>query len=142
MQDHTNTITIVGMWESTIIEPNVERFMLMQLRGAYDFGKIIMVPPLVEMDGISTIIQCETMEEALEYAKGIRVFLEPNGPDRIQDVPEGDIVFITGNASISNMKHVRSEDYCVGIPTVHNTDLFTVNALAIALDRRLFHEHR
>ena len=107
------------------------------MRGAYKFDRLIMVPKKLERISTSSLIQYDTIEEALANVEGTKVFLEPKGEHSFDDIPEGDIVFIMGNASRSNARYVTENDLSVRIDTPGSSDLFAVNALAIALDRRI-----
>jgi len=77
--------------------------------------------------------QHATMEEALAAAgDGARVFLEPTGTKGMADIPQGDIVLITGSTDYSNMEHAEAgETY--KIKSVAKTHLYPSEAAAIAL---------
>src|SRR6056297_2519991 len=109
------TITVVGMWEKGWLDPSVEHMMLRQLRGAYKFDRLIMIPKLLEGVSKRSCEQYDTIEEALENVEGTKVFLEPNGEHRLSDIPGEDIVYIMGNASRSNERYVTENDLSVRI---------------------------
>ncbi|MDH3194769.1 MAG: hypothetical protein OEL78_00500 [Hyphomicrobiales bacterium] len=102
--------------------------------------KLIFVPVL--LSGV-TATQCETMEEALDVArrfapKAKRVFLEPKGTKTLKQLPKRDMILVLGNTETGNAEHAKpSEMY--GIKSVGETDLYGVNAAAIALAVR--HEY-
>ena len=126
-------ITIVGIWESDIVEPELEMRILRQLKGAYEIDRILMTPIKESMKTRSNVEQFETIEEALETCEGTIVFLEPNGTTSLSELPDvDDITFVTGNAYISNMKFAKDHIACK-INSPKTTDMFAVNAVAIAL---------
>ena len=126
-------ITIVGLWESDILEPALEMRMLRQLKGAYRIDRILMSPVMESMMNRANVEQFETIEEALETCSGTIVFLEPNGTSSLTELPEtDDITFVTGNAYHSNMRLADGHITCK-INSPADTDMFAVNAIAIAL---------
>lgn len=128
-------VTFIGTWESGWLEPKVEAFMFRQLRSAFQFERLVMVPE--NLEGHKTSVhQYATMEAALSSSPGRRVFLEPKGKHRWKDVPlDEDLVFVMGCAGTSNMKLVRDDDIVLRIDTPSMSDMFAVNAAAIILDR-------
>lgn len=133
-------ITVVGRWETGWLEPKVEAFMFRQLKNAYKFDRLVMVPRLLE-GHIKSVDQFDTMEEALQTTTGTKVFLEPKGHSPFSAVLlHDDLVFILGNANEGNARRAKSGDLVVRIDTPGQTDMFAVNAAAIALDR--VHERR
>jgi len=126
-------ITIVGALESDIISPEDEMRMLRQIKGAYGINRILMWPIVDSMKTRSNVEQFETIEEALATCDGTIVFLEPNGTTSLSELPEtDDITFVTGNAYNSNMKLAKDNITCK-INSLKPTDMFAVNAIAIAL---------
>lgn len=126
-------ITVIARWESTQIDPHLEHRMWRQLKGAYTVGdsanfRLIMVP---RMPGVSCE-QYDTMEEALEQAKGQLVFLEPTGMFDITDIPICDITLVIGNTEHSNIDYAQANQ-TYRIDTPKSTDLYGINAGAIAL---------
>ena len=126
-------ITLVGRWESGWLGADVEHFMFRQLKGAFKFDRLVMVPKDKKYTS-GSVDQYDTMEEALESCKGRRFFLEPTGTTLLDDMPhEEDAVYIFGNASRHNLTHVKDDDLTIRIPTPGNADMFAVNAAAIVL---------
>jgi len=126
-------LTIVGLWESDIVEPELELRMLRQIKGAYGINRILMVPIIESMNRRTNVEQFGTIEEALETCSGTIVFLEPNGTTQLSELPKtDDITFVTGNAYISNMSLADNNITCK-INSPKQTDMFAVNAVAIAL---------
>ena len=126
-------ITIVGVWESDIISPEDEMRMLRQLKGAYGINRILMAPIIDSMKTRSNVEQFETIEEAVATCDGTIVFLEPKGTTSLSELPDAnDITFVTSNALSSNMKLANNHITCK-INSPQATDMFAVNAIAIAL---------
>lgn len=129
------TVTVVGMWEHGWLDQKVELFMFRQLRGAYKYDRLVMVPNLYN-GGATAVDQYDTIEEALATCKGRKVFLEPTGESRMTDIPlDEDIVIIMGNAFDGNKRRASADDLIVRIDSPGQTDMFAVNAAAIVLDR-------
>lgn len=128
-------ITIVGRWEKDILEPELEMRMLRQLKGAFGICRIIMTPIVESMKTRSNVEQFATMEEALETCEGNIVFLEPKGTTSLSELPEGDITFVTSDAYMNNM-HLADGHITCKIKSPKPTDMFAVNAIAIALAHR------
>ena len=126
-------ITIVGIWEADIVEPELEMRMLRQLKGAYEINRILMTPIKESMKTRSNVEQFGTIEEALETCDGTIVFLEHTGTTSLSELPDvEDITFVTGNAYHSNM-HLAEGRITCKINSPKQTVLFAVNAIAIAL---------
>lgn len=103
----------------------LEHRMWRQLRGAFDFRELIFVE------------DHEQMAEALfRTGDTEKVFLEPLGHKTLSDMPKvDDIVFVLGNTDWHNLKFVNPED-AYRIVTPKPTDLYGINAAAIALAYR------
>ena len=104
--------------------PEVEAKLWRQLKGAFRINKLISVPG-----------DFDTMRQALDSAVGDRVFLEPSGAWRLQDIPTGDIVLVVGNTAEGNLAYA-DDDETYRIATEGSTDhnhLYGSNAAAIAL---------
>ena len=126
-------ITIVGIWEADIVEPELEMRMLRQIKGAYGINRILMSPVMESMKTRSNVEQFGTIEEALETCEGTIVFLEHTGTTSLSKLPDvEDITFVTGNAYHSNM-HLVGDRISCKINSPKPTDMFAVNAIAIAL---------
>jgi hypothetical protein len=127
-------ITIVSRWEHTQMDPEIEWNMWRQLRGAFGIDRFIMVPHMV--DGLS-IEQYDTMKEALAHTTGQRCFLEPRAENMMASLASAErqgITFVLGNTQMSNEKHILDGiDWAVRIPTPGMTDLYGINAAAVAL---------
>ena len=94
-----------------------------------------MVPKLHD-GAVKAVDQYDSMEEALDTCEGVRVFLEPTGTDRLEDIPlDTDIVLVMGHAGEGNKRRAKPGDLVVRIDSPGMTDMFAVNAAAIALDR-------
>jgi hypothetical protein len=106
--------------------------ILRQLKGAYGINRIVMVPVMESMKQ-RNVEQFETMEEALKSCSGTIVFLEPKGTTALSDLPEiDDITFVTSDAYRNNMDLADGHITC-RINSPNPTDMFAVNAIAIAL---------
>lgn len=126
-------ITLVGRWEDGWLDPKVELFMFRQLKGAFKFDRLVMVPKL--LGPRTNVDQYDTMEEALASCDGKKVFLEPSGTTYLEDCPtEGNLVFVFGNALKCNQEHITEDDLKVRINTKGKTDMFAVNAASIVLN--------
>lgn len=124
-------ITIIAKWETSQMPSQIEWQLWRQLRGAFKITRFIFVPIIEEM-AIHHVDQVDTMEEALDMAKGERVFLEPTGYKGMHELPQGDIVLILGNTETSNMKYAQvNETYKIMTP--QRTVLYGTDAAAIAL---------
>lgn len=92
-----------------------------------------MTPIKESMKTRSNVEQFGTIEEALETCEGTIVFLEPNGTTSLSELPNVDVItFVTGNAYVSNMRLAEGHITCK-INSPKPTDMFAVNAIAIAL---------
>lgn len=124
-------ITVVARWETAQMPPAAEYQLWRQLKGAFKVQKIIFVP-VVPMEGYH-LEQYDTMDEALAAAGGgDRVFLEPNGTKGMGDIPQGDIILITGSTDAHNMEYAQvNETYKIASPV--RAHLYPTEAAAIAL---------
>ena len=111
--------------------------MYRQLKGAFKIDRFIFIPIDPAMESYGSIKQYSTMKEALTNCTGKRIFLEHTGLKNLSDIPtDEDIVLIVGNTEQNNIKHaLKSETYRINTPG--NTDLYGVNAAAIALAHRV-----
>lgn len=114
------------------MDPAFEWRMWKQLKGAFGITKLHMVPVRDEMSSLTDVNQYDSMEDALDAAKGERAFLEPTGSSSLSDLPRGDIVLVLGNTQTHNLKQARPEE-TYRIATPNGTDLYGTNAAAIAL---------
>ncbi|MGI9248715.1 MAG: hypothetical protein ACR2QI_06840 [Woeseiaceae bacterium] len=111
--------------------PETEWQLWRQLRGAFRINRFHMTP-VVEGFKYGGVFQYETLEEALEAAEGDRVFLEPAGVNPVGDIPQGDIVLVTGNTEWDNKSYAKPEEtYRINTPS--KTVLYGSDAAAIAL---------
>ena len=111
--------------------PIVEWQLWRQLRGAFKINRLIFTPIAPDMESYH-LIQFATMEEALASAEGERVFLEPTGTKGMGELPQGDIVLITGNTNKNNLAYASTgETY--SIKSDASTHLYPSEAAAIAL---------
>lgn len=123
-------ITVIARWESEQLPPAAEYQLWRQLRGAFNL-RMIFVPVTPGMEAYH-LEQYATMEEALASAEGDRVFLEPTGEKGMGDIPQGDIVLITGSTQDNNLAHAGpGETYKIRSPS--STHLYPSEAAAIAL---------
>lgn len=123
------------MWEKDWLDPKVELFMFRQLKGAFKYDRLVMVPKL--LSGYKAAVeQYDSIEEAIDSTSGIRVYLEPTGTSKLTDIPNDDVVYILGCAGRSNKNLVHENDLFVRIDTPGTTDMFAVNAISIALHER------
>lgn len=117
----------------------VEWQMWRQLKGAFDIDRLIFVPRVYKMEGY-TFDQADSMGQALEMANDayVRVFLEPAGLNSITELgslnnnPDANVVFVLGNTVSSNREYAQTHE-CFRINTPGDTDLYGINAAAIAL---------
>lgn len=119
-------ITVITRYEPTQMPRDLEHRMWRQLKGAFDFRQLI----FVEDD--------DQMREALAQTGDThKVFLEPTGHKTLSDMPgHDDIVFVLGNTALHNLRFVDPED-AYRINTPKPTDLYGINAAAIALAYRV-----
>ena len=118
----------------------VEWQMWRQLKGAFAIDQLIFVPRVHKMDGY-TFEQADTIPEALSMVseRTRRIFLEPNGAYSIHKLYppkrsiDTDVTFILGNTEHSNLRYARNKEEAVRIDTPGKTDLYGINAAAIAL---------
>lgn len=118
----------------------VEWQMWRQLKGAFAIDQLIFVPCVYKMDGY-TFEQADTIPEALSMIseRTRRIFLEPKGAYSIHELyppkrsMDTDVTFILGNTESSNLNYARNKEETVRIDTPGKTDLYGINAAAIAL---------
>jgi len=128
-------LTICSRWESLQMSAELEWRMWRQLKGAFGIGRFCFTPILPEMRN-RTFEQFATMQEALDSCRPVRVFLEPNGEYDLGILKElKSPTLVIGNTEFGNMDLVRpqDDDITVRIKTPGNTDLYGINAAAIAL---------
>ncbi len=119
------------------MSPLLEWRMWRQLRGAFSIDRFVFVPKLPEMSTFS-FDQFDDMQEALDTCTGVKVFLEQGGDHTLHDLAnleDEDVVLILGNTEFGNSDYIKSEDLSVSIKS-DNTDLYGINAAAIALAYR------
>lgn len=124
-------LTVVAYWDSAQLPHDLEWRVWRQLRGAYGVDRFCFVPAV---EGIA--VDCfDDMPTAVEATRGVKVFLEPRGSQRLVDVPKGDIVLVLGSTAHSNyaLADPSRGDMLVGLPTKRPTDLYGVSAGAIAI---------
>lgn len=124
-------ITVIARWEQSQMLPQYEYQLWRQLRGAFEVKRLIFVGIAPGMEDYH-LEQYATMEEALDVTEGDRVFLEPTGYKGMTDIPQGDIILITGNTDKSNIEFANvNETYKIASP--QQTVLYPTEAAAIAL---------
>ena len=123
-------ITIIARWEESQMPPMVEWQLWRQLRGAFKINRLIFVPVLLPDN--YHVEQFDTMGEALDAAVGQRVFLEPTGSKGMFDIPDGDIVLITGDTDSNNLAYAKADE-TYSIKSPQRTVLYPSEAAAIAL---------
>lgn len=126
----------------------VEYQLWRQIRNAFKVNRIMFVPIAPGMEDYH-LEQYATMEEALAstlapthaHAHALtrphapaptRVFLEPTGTKGMSDIPQGDIVLITGDTDHNNLAFAQ-EDETYKIKSPQKTALYPSEAAAIAL---------
>jgi len=124
-------ITIIARWEQAQMPPINEYQLWRQVKGAFRVQRMVFVPITPGM-GDFHLEQYATMEEALAACSGERVFLEPKGTKGMADIPQGDIVLITGDTDHSNMEHAQADE-TYKVKTDMPTKLYGCEAAAIAL---------
>lgn len=125
-------LTTIVRWEESQMPPVVEWQLWRQLRGAFKIDRMMFTPVMLEMADFH-IEQYDTMEHALiQASRGERVFLESTGSKGMLDIPDGDIVLITGNTQTSNIKHANADEM-YKIKSPQRTHLYPSEAAAIAL---------
>jgi len=116
------------------MDSRLELKMWRQLKGAYSVSdsanfKLIFVPIV---DPSLAVEQYDTMKEALAHANGQVCFLEPKGERCVTEIKDKDITLVIGNTLKSNAEYANA-DQMYKINTPRSTDLFGINATAIAL---------
>ena len=102
-------ITVIARWEEAQMPAIVEYQLWRQLKGAFEINRIIFTPIALGMEDYH-LEQYATMDEALAVAEGERVFLEPTGYKGMLDIPQNDIVLITGNTNHSNIEYANVDE--------------------------------
>jgi len=129
-------ITVVALWEHTWLTPDVESFIYRQVCEAYGVDRIIFAPERNDLTR-KRVEQFATVEAALATTQGQKIFLEPEGSKTLSDIPEGDIVLITGNTANSNAHLAKdSECYRFKMLNENHKGVFGVSAISIALAHR------
>lgn len=114
------------------MEPSLEWSMWRQLGGAFGIDSFIFTPEVSSVTS-SKVTQCHSMEEALTFATGELVFLEPWAEKNLADLPQLDnYTLILSDTSQSNARFCTPEN-SYRICTPNKTDLFGINAASIAL---------
>lgn len=127
-------ITVIARWDTSQIAPDCEFKIYRHLKGAYGVDRLVFVPIDPAMEAVGKE-QYATIEDALAACTGQRVFLEPTGENDVGDIPAGDIVLVVGNTQMHNLLVSRPEErYRIDTPS--STEMFGVNAVAIALATR------
>jgi len=124
-------ITIIARWEEAQLPPLIEWQLWRQLRGAFKVSRLIFTPVIPDTEDYH-FEQYATMEEALAVAVGQRVFLESTGSKGMLDIPDGDIVLITGNTNHNNLEYAKADEM-YKIKSNARTHLYPTEAAAIAL---------
>ncbi len=114
------------------MEPDLEWSMWRQLGGAFGIDRFIFTPEVSSVTS-SKVTQCPSMKEALKFATGELIFLEPWADKDLAEVPRlNNYTLILSDTSQNNSKFCNAEN-SYRICTPNNTDLFGVNAASIAL---------
>ena len=109
------------------MDAELEDRMYRQLKGAFTVGdscnfRIIMVPS----------VEYPTMEHALTQAHGQVCFLEPTGDKFVNELSQDDLTLVVGNTEHDNLEYAnRGTTWRIATPK--STDLYGINAVAIAL---------
>lgn len=115
---------------------DMEWRMWRQLKGAFSIDRFVFSDIQEGVDRYP-LEQFATMEEALATCTGARIFLEPSVPKGMSDIPlTGDIVLVLGNTAMGNSDLALPEE-CYAISTPNPTDMYGINAAAIALAYRV-----
>ncbi len=129
-------ITICSRWETSQMPADIEWQLWRQLRGAFRVKRLVFVPVLEEAKGFP-IAQYETMEKALASCGGQRFFLEPNGIHPVSLLAmtnkAEDLTLVLGNTACGNTAQLEPGDVTLVINTPQRTQLYGINAAAIAL---------
>lgn len=134
-------ITICSRWETLQMPFELEWQMWRQMRGAFHIRRFVFTPVMPGFEHVGILDQFPTMEEALESINGTKVFLEPQGVLRLDEVdladmqdPEREFAIVLGNTSQDNLRLVENHGgISCRIETPGRTDLYGINAAAIAL---------
>ena len=114
------------------MDADLEWSMWRQLGGAFGIDKFIFTPEVSSVTS-SKVIQTSSMDEALTFATGELIFLEPWAEKNLADLPKlNNYTLILSDTSQSNAKFCTSEN-SYRICTPNKTDMFGVNAASIAL---------
>lgn len=115
---------------------DLEWRMWRQLRGAFGIDQFIFTPVNHKMEGY-TFRQADNIREAVNVLPPDTqlCYLEPGGFKSMYDLPsaQDDVALILGSTDISNMHSEVVPPDAYGIQTFGNTDLYGINAAAIAL---------
>jgi len=124
-------LTICTHWEDQQMPPELEWRMWRQIKGAFGVNRFVLAPHLLDTGGAD---QYPTIEEGLATCTGKRVFLEPEGTDSLETIKGlQDMTLILGWTFGSNKHLVQPGDLCIKIASPNPTDLYGMNAAAIAL---------
>lgn len=125
-------IAVISRWEKYQMDADLEWSMWRQLGGAFGIGKFIFTPEVSSVTS-SKVIQTSSMDEALTFATGKLIFLEPWAENNLADLPKlNNYTLILSDTSQSNAKFCTPEN-SYRIYTPNKTDMFGVNAASIAL---------
>lgn len=135
-------ITICTRWETSQMPPEQELRMWRQLKGAFKITRFIFTPIIPEMEN-RTIEQYETMEEALEHIQGSKIFLEPQNSHGLKDASallnlsdfwaDEEVAVVLGSTEQGNSLLIDEHGIGISIKTPKPTDIYGMNAAAIAL---------
>ena len=125
-------INIISRWEKYQMDAALEWSMWRQLGGAFGIDKFIFTPEVLSVTS-SKVIQTSSMDEALTFATGELIFLEPWAEKNLADLPQlSNYTLILSDTSQSNAKFCTAEN-SYRICTPNKTDMFGINAASIAL---------
>jgi hypothetical protein len=114
------------------MDASLEWSMWRQLGGAFNVDKFVFTPEIPSVTS-SKVIQVASMKEALNFATGELVFLEPWAEKDLAELPQlNNYTLVLSDTSQSNAKFCTPEN-SYRICTPNKTDMFGVNAASIAL---------
>lgn len=114
------------------MDASLEWSMWRQLGGAFNVDKFVFTPEIPSVTS-SKVIQAASMKEALNFATGELVFLEPWAEKDLAELPQlNNYTLVLSDTSQSNAKFCTPEN-SYRICTPNKTDMFGVNAASIAL---------
>ena len=133
-------ITICTRWETSQMPPELEWRMWNQLKGAFDIGEFYFSPIIDSMKKCD-LSQFSTLEECIEKAKGLKIFLEHEGKKdlkKMSNIPlDQDVVFILSNTNLKNKHLITDLDMSLKINVKNERcELYGINDAAIALSYR------